>query len=206
MSLLFQLAHANWEFSSDRGEYAIKHYFLRALSLHHAHVYVTLHGYRITPEFYEDGNDQEEDTFAHPDYGRQAAEQHSVEDYERMNEECSPCEHYWHSIKQVNNYDGQMISVDNDGNELFKLSIRFQCLSADPSPHGYANLHQIEQNKNIYQFKAVHEDSLLQYVLQHVEQFGFSKVHLDEKTTACQHGWNLKRFTKMQRYKFTWIN
>jgi hypothetical protein len=189
---LFQLAQAN-RYPENRFDYTIKHYFLRALTLHQAHVYTTLYGYRISPDFYEDG--EEMDDIAHQlgvneqvlqqmqQQVQQQMQQRKVEEYEQMNESCSYGEHYWHSIKEIdtNKYDGGIIEV-NTGHQLFKLSIQFKypCvhlrqqerLRMEHEPYSYKyNIYQIEQNKYIYQLRAMNKDDALQYLLQHLEQF-----------------------------------
>ncbi|CAF4042950.1 unnamed protein product [Rotaria sordida] len=181
---LFQLAHAN-RHPEDRLDYIVKHYFLRASTLHQAHVYVTLYGYRISPEFYED-DDEEVNDIVHPPYVIEHEQNRKVEEYEQMNEECSYGEHYWHSIKEIdtNRYDGEIIEV-NAGSQLFKLSIQFKypCvhlqqqeqLRTENDPYSYKyNMYQYEQNKYIYQLRATNKDDILQYLLQHLEQFNLT--------------------------------
>ncbi|CAF0793650.1 unnamed protein product [Rotaria sordida] len=182
---LFQLAHAN-RHPENRFDYIIKHYFLRAPTLRQAHVYVTLYGYRISSEFYEDGD--EVDNVVHPSYVIEHEQNRKVEEYEQMNEECSYGEHYWHSIKEIdtNKYDGGIIEV-SAGSQLFKLSIQFKypCihlqqqeqLRTENDPYSYPykyNMYQYEQNKYIYQLRATNKDDVLQYLWQHLEQFNLT--------------------------------
>ncbi len=192
--LLFQLAHAN-RHPENRFDYIIKHYFLHALSLHQAHVYVTLYGYRITPDFYGNG-DEEVEEVVHPSYFIEQMEQQKLEQYEQLNESCSCGEHYWHSIKEIdtNKYDGRIIEV-NDGSQLFKLSIQFKypCIHLQQQADEFKyNMYQFEQNTFIYQLRGTNKDDIFQYLLQHLEQFNlttemlvnqFDKSSLDDLKT-----------------------
>jgi hypothetical protein len=94
----------------NRYDYTIKHYFLRALTLHQAHVYVTLYGHKMATDFYENGDDMDGIAYAPYVIGK---EQHRKVE-EQMNEDCSYGEHYWHSIKEIdtNRYDGRIIEVN----------------------------------------------------------------------------------------------
>ena len=180
---LFQLAQAN-RHPENRFDYTKKHYFLHALTLHQAPVYTTLYGHRISPDFYED--DEETDDIVHPLYVIEQVQQRKLEEYEQTNESCSYGEHYWHSIKQIdtNKYDGGIIEV-NTGNQLFKLSIEFnypcvhlqqqERVRTEHEPFSYKyNTYQFEQNKYIYQLRAMNKDAVLQYLLQHLEQFNLT--------------------------------
>ncbi|UJR19667.1 hypothetical protein I4U23_022802 [Adineta vaga] len=136
---LFQLAHANEVPDGNMCEYEIKHYFLRARDLHHAHVYVTLYGHQITPGFYEDTIEDMPETYH--EYAKKAADERNLEMYETMNEECSKGEHFWHSIKKADQekYDGQLpvngekITKWKDIQELFEKETN--CLG-DGHRHG----------------------------------------------------------------------
>ncbi|CAF1048720.1 unnamed protein product [Adineta steineri] len=199
--LLFQLAHGN-RHPDDRFDYIVKHYFLYAQSLHHAHIYVTLYGNRISPDFYDDDGevgDEEYPSYAIESMRQRILEeykQRSVEDYEQSNEECSCGEHYWHSIKNIDTkkYDGSVIEV-NDGSQLFKLSIQFNypCIHLQEQADEFQyNMYQYEQNTFIYQLRATSQDDIFHYLLQHLEKFNlttemlitqFSKASLDNIKT-----------------------
>jgi hypothetical protein len=193
--LLFQLTQANRQ-PENRFDYNIKHYFLQALSLHQAHVYVTLYGYRITPDFYEDGDEVEE--VVHPPYVIEQMEQQKLEEYEQSNESCSCGEHYWHSIKEIDTkkYDGRVIEV-NDGSQLFKLSIQFKypCIHLQNEADEYKyNMYRSEQNTCIYQLKGANKDDILQYLFQHLEQFNLTAeillTQLNKSSLDDMKTWN----------------
>jgi hypothetical protein len=165
--VLFLVSHAN---ETDDQSYIIKHVYLHAESLLHAHVYVTLFGYKISPEFYE----SEEEDFVSPtrdDFNRYL--NHTIEYFEESNRNCSVGEHYWHSIKEISNLNYQY-PLQLDQNEqsklLFKLTIRtnYPC-----SKHFIDNqtYYDIEQNTNIYQFQTDNINNVIQYIFTHVQDY-----------------------------------
>jgi hypothetical protein len=166
--MLFLVSHAN---ETDDQSYIIKHVYLHAKSLLHAHVYVTLFGYKISPEFYQ----SEEEDFVSPtedDFNRYL--NHTIEYFEESNRSCSVGEHYWHSIKEISNlnnqYPLQLNQNEQQSKFLFKLTIQtnYSC-----SKHLIENLtyYDIEQNTNIYQFQAESINNVIQYIFTHVQDY-----------------------------------
>lgn len=167
--MLFLVSHAN---ETEDQSYTIKHIYLHASSLLHAHVYVTLFGYKISPEFYdslEDENDfvdpTENDINHYLNY--------TIEYFEQINKECSYGEHYWHSIKQIQNLNNQyplIIGDQEKAKSLFKLIIQ----TNNPcSKHSEDNIthYDIEQNTDIYQFQAENLQDIIQYIFTHVQDY-----------------------------------
>ncbi|CAF1310863.1 unnamed protein product [Adineta ricciae] len=171
---LFQLAHANELLDGEGWEYEIKYYFLRARDLHDAHVFVTLNGHEITPKFYPDAEYDLPEIYQI--HAKQVAEERSLEEYERMNEECSQGEHFWHSIKEIDpqKYDGKVIEINADCGQVFQLSIQFDtpCKNelTDQNIYKY-NQYHMEQKKNIYQLRAQNEEFILKFFLENLEKF-----------------------------------
>lgn len=163
--MLYQLSHANE--NDDGVGYIIKHAFVRASSLFHAHVFVTLFGYRISPEYYEDNEEPYEPDEQHVQNTLRA---YSLEQFEKMNEECSYGEHFWHSLKTIARQD---FAVYLGGMKMFKVTIQFkmpckhQC-EADPRTF---TLYRMEMNTDIYQFTAPYPNSVLQHVRQNSDSF-----------------------------------
>jgi hypothetical protein len=164
--MLFLVSHAN---ETDYKSYIIKHIYLHASSLLHAHVYITLFGYKISPEFY----DEEEDIVGPTEDDINRYLNYKVEYFEELNKNCSVGEHYWHSIKEIQNLNNQYpLKLDNNEQSkfLFKLTIQTNYLC---SKHLTDNVtyYDIEQNTNIYQFQAANLQNVIQYIFTHVQDY-----------------------------------
>ena len=163
--MLFQLSHANEK--DDGVGYTIKHVFIQASSLIDAHIFVTRFGYRITPEYYDDADELYE-----PD--SQQVENipcnYSLEQFERMNEECSQGEHFWHALKLAANNG---ISIQLGGETVFKVTIQFNvpCLQHYENEPANFSMYKIEMNSDIYQFQAHNSIDILQYIRQNSNRF-----------------------------------
>lgn len=156
--MLFQLAHANE--NEDGVGYTIKHVFVMCSSLHRVHVYVELFGFLISPECYDNYDENFEPA---EQQVQDCLQKYSVKEWERINEECSLGEHYWHALKPVD-YDG--LPIELGGHNIFKLSIEFNL----PCEYQYTNdkekwsPYTNEINTYIYQFKANSSTDVLEYI------------------------------------------
>ncbi|CAF2915777.1 unnamed protein product [Rotaria sp. Silwood2] len=166
--MLFQLAHANE--NGDGVGYTIKHVFVKASSLHHAHLFVTLFGYRISPEYYDDDEDSYESS---EEQIQNTLQKYSLEVLERINDECSQGEHYWHAIKPIE-HNGMPLELG--GTKIFKVIIQFKlpCIQHyDKDPQAYS-LYKVELNIDIYQFKANDSTNGLEYIRQNSDTFNLT--------------------------------
>jgi hypothetical protein len=169
--MLFLVSHAN---ETDSESYTIKHVYLHAASLLHAHVYVTLFGSKISPEYY-DPEDEEQENFVGPtrnDVDRYL--NHTIEYFEETNKSCSYGEHYWHSIKQIDNLDLQYpLKLDHDeqSKSIFKLAIQTNSACSKHLSDDIFYYYNIEQNTNIYQFQAMNVKQVIQYIFTHVQDY-----------------------------------
>jgi hypothetical protein len=81
------------EDSTVMSPYIIKHIYLPAPSLLRPHVYVSLFSYKISPEFYNDHEEEEEDE-AKDGTAVNHYLNHTVEYFEQENRDCSCGEQY----------------------------------------------------------------------------------------------------------------
>jgi hypothetical protein len=167
--MLFLVSQAN---ETDDQSYTIKHVYLHASSLLHAHIYVSLFGYKISPEYYESEGEEEDNVFPTKDDVNRYLN-YKVEYFEQSNKDCSQGEHYWHSIKEIQNLENQYpLQLDNNEQSkfLFKLTIQtnYPC-----SKHLTDNItyYDIEQNTNIYQFQAINIQNVIQHIFTHVQDY-----------------------------------
>ncbi|CAF1204191.1 unnamed protein product [Rotaria magnacalcarata] len=163
--MLFHLAHANE--NEDGVGYKIKHVFVKSSSLLHAHIFVELFGFRISPEYYDDYDELYEPS---EQTVQTALRTYSLEALELTNESCSLGEHYWHAIKPLD-YDG--LPFDLQGNRIFKVSIGFKIPCAYEYEQDFQKWspYKTEMNTNIYQFKAISSTDVLTYIRQNSDKF-----------------------------------
>lgn len=166
--MIFQLSHANE--NDDGTGYTIKHAFVQASSLLHAHVFVTLFGFRISPEYYDEYEDSYEPS---ENQVQHTLQNYSIKRFERVNEDCSNGEHFWHALKPAV-HKGLPILLDNS--KYFKLIIQYHlpCLQLyEKDPRAFS-FYKMEMNTDIYQFKAKDSQTILEYVRQNSDTFNLA--------------------------------